>query len=109
MLCQKSLGAIRDFFVVCGRRESLRPLRPFTVDFPIRGEHEETGREVYTVKRDVMGDKGLKLRNSWGKGMQWDKLHLYLRVGPVVLFQLDTDWSNRRFTLAVLNFKITNK
>jgi hypothetical protein len=79
------------------------------VDLSIRGEHEETGREVYTVKRDVMGDKGLKLRNSWGKGMQWDKLHLYLRVGPVVLFQLDTDWSNRRFTLAVLNFKITNK
>ena len=53
--------------------------------------------------------KEVRFKNSWGKRLQWDKINLYLRLGPVIVFELDTDWSNRRFSLAVLNFKITNK
>lgn len=53
--------------------------------------------------------KKLRFRNVWGRRLQWDKINCYLRLGPVVVFELDTDWSNRRFSLALLNFKITNK
>lgn len=53
--------------------------------------------------------KPFKFKNSWGKGLQWDKLHLYFRVGPLVLLELNTDWSNKMFTLTILNFKITNR
>lgn len=53
--------------------------------------------------------KGFRFKSSWGKRLQWDKINCYLRLGPVIVFELDTDWSNRWFSLAVLNFKITNK
>jgi hypothetical protein len=64
--------------------------------------------DIYNKKKDMI-KKTFKFKNSWGKGLQWDKLHLYFRVGPLVLLELNTDWSNKMFTLTILNFKITNR
>lgn len=51
----------------------------------------------------------MKFKNSWkSKSKQWDKLQINVRLGAVTVFNLDLDWSKRKFSLSILNFKISN-
>ena len=51
----------------------------------------------------------MKFKNSWkSKSKQWDKLQINVRLGVVTVFNLDLDWSRRKFSLSILNFKISN-
>ena len=52
----------------------------------------------------------MKFKNSWrSKFKQWDKIQINVRIGAVTVFYLDADWSARRFSLALMNFKISNR
>jgi hypothetical protein len=51
----------------------------------------------------------MKFKNSWkSKTKQWDKLEINVRVGAITIFNLGLDWSKRKFTLSIMNFKISN-
>jgi hypothetical protein len=50
----------------------------------------------------------MKFKNSWSKRKQWDKLQINIRIGAVTVFDLDIDWGNRKFSLSLMNFKISN-
>ena len=52
----------------------------------------------------------MKLRNTWGSKLkQWDKIDINVRIGIVTVFNFKADWSDKLFSLSVMNFKITNK
>lgn len=49
-------------------------------------------------------------KNSWrSKLKQWDKIQISVRLGIVTFFNLDLDWSEKKFSISVMNFKISNK
>jgi hypothetical protein len=51
----------------------------------------------------------MRLKNSWrSKSKQWDKIQINIRLGAVTVFNLDLDWSRRKFSLSVMNFKLSN-
>lgn len=50
----------------------------------------------------------MKFKNSWGSNKKWGKLQINVRLGAVTVFNLDLDWTNKKFTLGIMNFKITN-
>ena len=51
----------------------------------------------------------MKFKNSWKSNTkQWDKLQINIRLGAVTVFNLDIDWSKRKFSLSVMNFKLSN-
>ena len=52
----------------------------------------------------------MKFKNSWGSRFkQWDKIQINLRIGAVTVFNLDLDWSAERFSISLINFKISNR
>jgi hypothetical protein len=50
----------------------------------------------------------MKFKNSWSKRKQWDKIQINVRIGAITVFNLDIDWSNNKFSLSIMNFKISN-
>lgn len=51
----------------------------------------------------------MKLINSWKSSTkQWDKIQINVRLGAVTIFNLDTDWSSKKFSLSIMNFKLSN-
>ena len=50
----------------------------------------------------------MKFKNSWKKTKKWDKIQINVRIGAITVFELDLDWSNKKFSLSVMNFKISN-
>ena len=51
----------------------------------------------------------MKFKNSWkSKTKQWDKIQINIRVGAVTVFNLDVDWGNKKFSLSIMNFKLSN-
>lgn len=51
----------------------------------------------------------MKFKNSWGsKIKQWDKIQVNVRLGAITVFNLDFDWSEKKFSLSIMNFKISN-
>jgi len=51
----------------------------------------------------------MKFKNSWGsKIKQWDKIQINVRGGAITVFNLDLDWSSKKFSLSVMNFKLSN-
>lgn len=51
----------------------------------------------------------MKLKNSWKSSTkQWDKIQINVRLGAVTIFNLDIDWSSKKFSLSIMNFKLSN-
>jgi hypothetical protein len=52
----------------------------------------------------------MKFKNSWkSNAKQWDKIQINVRIGAVTVFNLDIDWSAKKFSLSLMNFKISNQ
>lgn len=52
----------------------------------------------------------MKFKHTWGsKFKKWDKIQINIRIGAVTVFYLDLDWSEKRFSLSLMNFKISNR
>jgi hypothetical protein len=51
----------------------------------------------------------MKIKNSWrSPNKQWDKIQINVRLGAVTIFNLDIDWSSKKFSLSIMNFKLSN-
>ena len=51
----------------------------------------------------------MKFKNSWKSNTkQWDKLQINIRVGAITVFNLEVDWSRKKFSLSEMNFKLSN-
>jgi len=50
----------------------------------------------------------MKFKNSWSKRKQWDKIQINVRLGAVTVFDLNIDWGSKKFSLSIMNFKISN-
>lgn len=51
----------------------------------------------------------MKFKNSWrSRNKKWDKIQINVRLGAITVFNLDVDWSIKKFSLSVMNFKISN-
>lgn len=51
----------------------------------------------------------MKFKNSWKSNTkQWDKLQINIRIGAITVFNLEVDWSRKKFSLSVMNFKLSN-
>jgi hypothetical protein len=48
----------------------------------------------------------MKLVNGWKGPLQWDKLNIGLRVGPLNLVRVVADWSSRQCHITLLNFRV---
>lgn len=65
---------------------------------------------MYMLLGYIKENSIMKFKHSWGsKFKQWDKIQINIRIGAVTVFYLDLDWSARRFSLALMNFKISNR
>jgi hypothetical protein len=50
----------------------------------------------------------MKFKNSWTKRKQWNKIQINVRIGAITVFNLDIDWGNKKFSLSIMNFKVSN-
>jgi hypothetical protein len=67
---------------------------------------------MYLIRNEIYkrNNRIMKFKHTWGsKFKQWDKIQINIRIGAVTVFYLDLDWSARRFSLSLMNFKISNR
>jgi hypothetical protein len=58
---------------------------------------------------DIYKKKDMQLKNSWrSKSKQWDKIQINVRISAITIFNLDIDFSTKKFSLSIMNFKISN-
>ena len=50
----------------------------------------------------------MKFKNTWTKRKQWNKIQINVRIGAITVFNLDIDWGNKKFSLSIMNFKVSN-